>query len=97
MEGLTQKADLITSLLHDHRRNRHAIDEAFALLDVDFRIMALGATGDFLGEIKKARKSIACYKASSAKPESEARDVKVSLSIVLATLTHERKVILVGG
>lgn len=100
-QKLVEKSSEIANLLQQYDKNRHDLLEIFVLLDVELRAMERGASGDVLGDVKNARRSISRYRSRipfwKMADESGARSIKLSVSIVAAELVHERKQMIAGG
>ena len=100
IEKIIDISSQLSSLLMSFQTNQKAIEEQFALADVELRAMQRGADGDLLADIKKARKmihrytSILCFWVK--KNENSAREVKKNLSVVSAELGHYKKSLLMG-
>lgn len=100
LEKLTYISSQISSLLISFKDNQKDIEELFALADVELRAMQRGADGDLLSDIKKSREIIKKYTSKIffwvEKNEDSAREIKKSLSVVLAELFHHKKSLLTG-
>ena len=101
LEKITSISSDVTSYLQCYSDNQKEIDELFALADVELRAMQRGTSEDLLSDVKAARTLINRYRSRiifyGRKSEAAAREIKTSLSVVSAELSHHRKSLLVGA
>ena len=93
MKKISDISSEVSSLLRLYPENQKDIEELFALANVELRAMQRGATGDLLSDIKNSRKKIRKFGSWLyfwvEKNEASAREIKTSLSVVSAELTHK--------
>jgi hypothetical protein len=101
---LSDKTSEMSTLLQNYNGNQHDIDELLAIVDVELRAIQKGAKENLLVDVKKARALIKKYMAkhwfrdvNKFKNESTAREIKTSLSYVVAEFEHVKKALLVGN
>lgn len=93
----------ISSLLDSYENNMTELDEKFRIIDVKFRFLEKSANGNLLKDIKDARNKIMLYykkpffSKKIYKSIQAARDIKISISIIIEELNHIKTEIKVGN
>lgn len=101
MKKITEISSEVSSLLQSYSENKKDIEELFAVANVELRAMQRGASGDLLSDIKGCRNKIKKFGSRLyfwvENNESSAREIKTTLSVVLAELSLHKKSLITGN